>query len=178
MKKEDELNFKKTIQQPNEKCRNLCTRCGGKPNSIRSCPALSKKSNILEKVGHFSKMCRTKPNQVQVSTEKQKIFSEENISSEQASPQLEMVMFYTKKQNLKHVCDSKYISINNCKVKMQLYAGADSTAISPIIWTELSKPQLDDKMRYLEAYDGHQLMLLGTLTCDVEWTKTTSSCAV
>ena len=34
---------------------------------------------------------------------------------------------------------------------------------------DLGKPQLDGKIRHLEAYDGHQLMLLGSLTCDVEW---------
>ena len=37
------------------------------------------------------------------------------------------------------------------------------------MWTELGKPQLDGKIRHLEAYDGHQLTLLGSLTCDVEW---------
>ena len=28
---------------------------------------------------------------------------------------------------------------------------------------------MDGKIRYLEAYGGHQLTLLGSLTCDVEW---------
>ena len=35
--------------------------------------------------------------------------------------------------------------------------------------TELGKSQLDGKMRHLEAYDGNQLTLLGTLICEVEW---------
>ena len=52
---------------------------------------------------------------------------------------------------------------------MQVYTGADSTVISSLIWTELGKPQLNGKVRHLEAYDGHQLTLLGLLTCDVEW---------
>ena len=38
-----------------------------------------------------------------------------------------------------------------------------------IIRTELIKPQLKGKVRRLEAYDGPQLTLLGSLTCDVEW---------
>ena len=38
-----------------------------------------------------------------------------------------------------------------------------------LIWTEFGKPQLNGKVRRLEAYDGHQLTLLGSLTCDVEW---------
>ena len=41
--------------------------------------------------------------------------------------------------------------------------------ISPKIWTELSKTQLDGLIRHLEAYGGHQLTLLGSLTCYVEW---------
>ena len=52
---------------------------------------------------------------------------------------------------------------------MQVDTGADSTVISSKIWTELGKPQLDGKIRHFEAYDGHQLTLLGPLTCDVEW---------
>ena len=40
---------------------------------------------------------------------------------------------------------------------MQVDTGADSTVISSIIWTELGKPQLDGKIRHLEAYDGHKL---------------------
>ena len=35
--------------------------------------------------------------------------------------------------------------------------------------TELGKPQLNGKIRYLEAYNGHQLTFLGSRTCDVEW---------
>ena len=51
---------------------------------------------------------------------------------------------------------------------MQVDTGAYSTVISSKIWTELGKPQLDRKIRHLEAYDGHQLTLLGSLNCDVE----------
>ena len=41
--------------------------------------------------------------------------------------------------------------------------------ISSKIWTEFDKPQLDGKITRLEAYDGHQITLLGSLTCDFEW---------
>ena len=51
---------------------------------------------------------------------------------------------------------------------MQVDTGADSTVISSKIWTALGKTQLDGKIRHLEAYDGHQLTLLGSFTCDVE----------
>ena len=51
---------------------------------------------------------------------------------------------------------------------MQVDTGADSTVISSKIWTELGKPQLDGKIRHLEAHEGHQLTLLGSLTCVVD----------
>ena len=66
VKKEVGFNFKKTFRKPIEKTtankiNNMCTRCGGKPHSSRPCPVLSKKCNTCEKVGHLSKMCRSKP---------------------------------------------------------------------------------------------------------------------
>ena len=174
VKEEVGFNFKKTFRKPNEKITanrnsNMCTRCGSKPHSSRPCPALSKKCNTCEKVGHFSKMCRSKPQPNSGKYNKQNNFcEEENVSSEQASPASEMGMFYSKEQIFSMSVTWEYISINNCKVKMQVDTGADSTVISSKIWTELGKPQLDGKIRHLEAYDGHQLTLLGSLTCDVE----------
>ena len=52
---------------------------------------------------------------------------------------------------------------------MQVDKGADSTVISSKMWTELGKPQLVSKIRHLEAYDDHQLTLVGSIICDVEW---------
>ena len=115
-------------------------------------------------------MCRSRPQPNSGKYNKQNNFcEEENVSSEQASPASEMGMFYTKEQIFSMSVTWEYISINNCKLKMQVDTGADSTVISSKIWTELGKPQLDGKIRHLEAYDGNQLTLLGSLTCDVEW---------
>ena len=102
-KEEVGLNFKKTFRKRNEKftakeSNNLCTRCGGKPRSIRPCPALSKKCNTCEKVQHFSKMCRSKPQPNSDKYNEQKKFCKENISSGQASPLSEMGMLYTNEQ--------------------------------------------------------------------------------
>ena len=115
------------------------------------------------------KCVEANPNQIQVKYNKQNNFcEEENNSSEQASPSSEMEKFHTKEQIFSMSGTLEYNSINNCKVKMQVDTGADSTVISTKIWTELGKPQLDGKVRHLEAYDGHQITLLGSLTCDVE----------
>ena len=177
VKEEVGFNFKKTFRKPNKKIaadknNNMCTRCGVKPHSSRPCPALSKKCNTCEKVGHFPKMFRSRPQPNSGKYNKQNNFcEEENVFSEQASPASEMGMFYTKEQIFSMSVTREYISINNCKVKMQVDTGADSTVISTKILTELGKPQLDGKIRHFEAYDGHQLTLLGSLTCYVEWNR-------
>ena len=44
-------------------------------------------------------------------------------------------------------------------------------ASSSFIWTELGSLQLDGKIRRLEAFEGHKLTRLGSLTCDVEWNE-------
>ena len=104
VKEEVGLNFNKTFQKPSDKITakkssNMCTRCGGKLHSSRPCPALSKKCTNCEKVGHFSKMCRRKPQPNSGKYNKQNNFCEEkNACSEQASPASEMGMFYTKEQ--------------------------------------------------------------------------------
>ena len=77
-------------------------------------------------------------------------------------------MFYNKNKSLACLQHGNN-SINNCKVKMQGDTVADATVMPSKIWSELGKPQLDGNIRHLEAYDCHQLMLLGSLTCDVEW---------
>ena len=59
IKEEVGCNFKKTFRKPSEKFTdnkgngNLCNRCGGKPHSSKPGPALNKKCNTREKVGHF-----------------------------------------------------------------------------------------------------------------------------
>ena len=76
-------------------------------------------------------MCRSKPQPNSGKYYKQNNFcEEENVSSEQASPASEMGMFYTKEQISGMSVTWEYISINNCKVKMQVDTGADSTVIS------------------------------------------------
>ena len=148
----------------------MCTRRGGKPHSSRPCQALSKNCNTCEKMGHFSKMCRSKPQPKSGNYNKQNNFCEEGTNfSEQASPASTMGVFYTREQFFSMSATREYILINNYKVKMQVDTGAVSTVISSKIWTELGKPQLNGKLRHFEAYVVHQLTLRGSLTCDVEW---------
>ena len=87
----------------------------------------------------------------------------------QTSSEMEMGMYYTRENVFNMSVTWEYITVKDHKIKMQVDTSADSTVISSLICTELGKPQLNGKVRRLEAYDGHQLTLLGSLTCDVEW---------
>ena len=169
-------NFKKPFRKPSEKFTgnkgngNLCNRCGGKPHSKKPCPALNKKSNTCEKVGHFSKMCRSKTQPKSGKSDQHNNFCEEEGKlSGQTSSEIEMRMYYTRENVFNMSVTWENITVYHHKIKMQVDTGADSTVISSLIWTELGKPQLNGKVRRLEAYDGYQLTLLGSLACDVEW---------
>ena len=52
---------------------------------------------------------------------------------------------------------------------MQADSGVDSTVISSKIWTGLLELQLDGKIGHLKAYDGRQITLRASPTCEVEW---------
>ena len=51
---------------------------------------------------------------------------------------------------------------------MQVDTGADSKMMSSKKWMVLGKRQLYGTIRHLEAWDGHQLTVLGSVNCDVE----------
>ena len=109
------FDFKKTFRKLNEKhtankSNNICTRCGGKPHSNRHCPAPNKK------VGHFSKLCRSKPQSNLVRYNKQNNFcEEEKIASQQASQAAEMGLFHTNEQFVGMSVTWKNIAINTAK---------------------------------------------------------------
>ena len=162
IKEEVGYNFKKTFRKPSEKFTgkkgnvNLCNRCGGKPHSSKPCPVLNKKCNTCEKVGHFSKMCRSKTQPKSGKSDQHNNFCEEEGKLPgQSSSEMEMGMYYTRENVFNMSVTWEYITVKDHKIKMQVDTGADSTVISSLIWTELGQPQLNGKVRHLEAYDGH-----------------------
>ena len=70
-------------------------------------------------------------------------------------------MYYTRENVFNISVTWGYLTVKDHKVEMQIDTSAHSTVISLLICTELGKPQLNGKVRRLEAYDGHQLTLLG-----------------
>ena len=132
--KEVGYNFKKTFRKPSEKFTgnkgngNLCNRCGGKPHSSKPCPALNKKCNTCEKVGHFSKMCRSKTQPKSGKSDQHNNFCEEEGKLPgQTSSEMEMGMYYTRENVFNMSVTWEYITLKDHKIKMQVDTGADST---------------------------------------------------
>ena len=175
VKEEVGYNFKKTFRKPTEKFTvnkgigYLCNRCRGKPHNSKPCSAFIMKCNTCEKVRHFSKMCRSKPQPKSGKSDPHNnFFEEEGKLPGQTSSEMEMGMYYTRENVFNLSVTWECITVKDFKKKMQVDTGADSTVTSSLIWTELGKSQLNGKISRFEAYGGHKLTLLGSLTCDVE----------
>ena len=141
IKEEVGYNFKNTFRKPSEKFTgnkgngNLCNRCGGKPHSSKPCPALNKKCNTCEKVGHFSKMCRSKTQPKSGKSDQHNNFCEEEGKLPgQTSSEMEMGMYYTRENVFNMSVTWEFITVKDHKIKMQVDTGADSTVISSLIW--------------------------------------------
>ena len=131
---------------------------------------MNKKCETCKKVGHFSKKCRRKTQPKSGKSDKHNNFCEEEGKlSGQTSSEMEMGMYCTRENMFNMSVTWEYITVKDHKIKLQVDTSADSTVMSSLIWTELGKPQFNEKLRRLEAYDGHQLTLLESLTCNVEW---------
>ena len=116
------------------------------------------------------KTCRSKTQPDSGKSEHHNSFcQEEGKLSGQTSSEMEMGMHYTREKVINLSVTWDYITVKDHKIKIQVETGADNSVISSLIWSELGKPQLYGKVRRPEAYDGHQLTILGLLTCDVEW---------
>ena len=45
------------------------------------------------------------------------------------------------------------------------------TIISTKIWREIGSPTLSTSPRWIEAYDGHRMLYIGHLKCEIPWEK-------
>ena len=116
-------------------------------------------------------MCRSKTQPKSGKSDQPNNFCEEEVKlSGQKSSEMEMGINNARENVFKMSMTWEYITVKDQKIekKKQNDTAADSTVISSIIWTELGKPQLNGKVRRLDAYNGPQVTLLGSLTCDVE----------
>ena len=131
-KEEVGYNFKKTFRKPSEKFNgnksngNLCNGCGDKPHNSKPCPALNKKCNTCEKVGHFLEMCRIKSQPKSGESEQHNNFCEEEFKlSGQTSSEMEMGMYYTWKNVFNVSVIWEYITVKDnkkCKLILVLIA--------------------------------------------------------
>ena len=127
LKEEVGYNFKKTFRKPTEKFignkgnGNLCNRFGGKPHISKPFPALNKKCNTCEKVGHFSKMCTSKTQpKLGKSDQHNNFCEEEGKLLGQTSSEMEMGMYYTRENVFNMSVTWEYISVKDHKINCKL----------------------------------------------------------
>ena len=120
IKEEVGYNFKKTFGKPSEKFTgnegngNLCKRCEGKPHSSKPCPALNKKCNTCEKVGHFSVRCRSKTQPKSGKSDQHNNFCEEEVKlSGQTLSEREMGRYYTREKVFNMTVTWEYITVKD-----------------------------------------------------------------
>ena len=82
---------------------------------------------------------------------------------------MKMGIFSTRENVFKMSATWEYVTIKYQKTKIEVDFDSDNTVISSFLRSELGKSQLDRGNRRLEPCNGHQLTLLGSPTCDVEW---------
>ena len=63
------------------------------------------------------------------------------------------------------------IKIKGHDVRMQNDTGSSVTIISTKIWREIGSPTLSTSPRWIEAYDGHRMLYLSHLKCEIPWEK-------
>ena len=113
----------------------------------------------LKKRDIYQKSVEANLNEILEKTMSSTIFVNKKNFPEQTTTASELGFF--NKQKI--FCTSltvEYISKIGCKLKLQLDTGANSTMISSENKIQLVKLQLEEKIRYLEAYDGRQLKFL------------------
>ena len=88
----------------------MCTMCGGKPHSSSPCPTLTKNATPVKRWDAYQKCVEANLNQFQVGTINRINFAKKNFFSQQASPQLEMGMFYTEEKIFSMSAIWEYIS--------------------------------------------------------------------
>ena len=112
IKEEVGYNNKKTFRRPSEKFTrskgngHLCNGWEGKSNSSMPCPALKKKINTFENVGHFAKRCKSKTQPRPGKSDQHNNFCEEECKlSGQTSSEMEMGMYFTWLKRVNNVRD-------------------------------------------------------------------------
>ena len=166
-----------------------CGRCGRKPfHLLYECPAKDEKCNNCSKQGHYSRMCKAK--RQEASRTEGKTYRKSNASVHHICEEQEFedpasseeTMYYVEQiatVKIVHHIGSKAefhsIKINGRDIRMQNDTGSSVTKILTKIWREIGSPTLSTIARWFEAYDGHRMLYLGPLKCEIPWEKKTHS---
>ena len=162
-----------------------CRRCGRKLfHLLHECPAKDEKCHNCSKQGHYSRMCKAKRQEasrtegktyrksnatVYHTCEEQEF--ENSASSEETMYYAEQVATVEEVHHIGSKAEFHSIKINGHDVRMQNDTGSSVTIISTKIWREIGSPTLATSPRWIEAYDGHRMLYIGHLMCEIPWEK-------
>lgn len=146
---------------PNQGKQNMCLRCGKTPGHSRdNCPAKAQTCNKCGKVGHFSRVCRTKD--VKRVEAKQPTLNEENLLAEAF---LGTINSDKEKQNKWKA----NIEIGGANIYFKLDTGAEVTVISKQMYDSLPNANALGKPTKVLYGVGHQpLGVLGSFSCTLQ----------
>ena len=96
---------------------------------------------------------------------------EDLASSEETMYYVEQIATVEEVHHIGSKADFHDMKINSHDVRMQIDTGSSVTIISTKTWREISYPTLSTIPRWIEAYDGHRMLYLGHLMCEIPWKK-------
>ena len=149
-----------------------CTRCGSKGHTfleLSKCPASGQECTTCNKIGHFSKMCRTK---VKKNINCMPSVSENNTASNNISDLSLAVDNFCFRINSLHKGDKRVLaemSLNGKVITMQVDTAADVSVISEDIAAQIPNLVLHPSKNILKDYNGAEIVLKGSTTVSVQY---------
>ena len=143
-----------------------CSNCGYK-HEDRRCPAIGKNCNKCQRIGHFSKMCR--------STGIREVVTENERDDDNDDEYYLDSITYNKANTSPWIVS---MTINNSEIDFKLDTGADVTVITEDTWERLKpKPQISAVTMRLSS-PGGKVCCIGKFTTKLHHESTSKNCEI
>ena len=147
--------------------RKQCYACG-MSHARNRCPAFGKTCVKCQKKNHFARVCRGKP----VVFDRSAHHLERDIAADdedEASTSEIHTDFVFSINHSTNNSSLRQVSIEGCKIAMQLDSGSQVSIIPKNLWEDLGKPALKKTSTQLKQFDGTIIKTLGCFTAMIEY---------
>jgi transposase InsO family protein len=138
-----------------------CRYCG-RTHAPGKCPAYGKTCTKCSKPNHFASVCRS-------SSAIHAVLDASPIAEPMQHDSAILHLGTTTDQIHAMEEAKEQIIIDGVSIPMQMDTGAAVSVLSSEIWERLNRPKLLRCQRRLQAYDGHELRVLGRLSTAIEY---------